>query len=191
MTDVTTDQALAEAAAETTALPTDEQLRQLSELAQALRRTEREIADKEAEIANLQATKRLIETRELPDRLRQLGLQSFTLADGAEVGVKTVVSCSVAAPNRAKVNEWLRSIGQGDLVKHTVSAKLIRGQEDKAQQLCAYLQTLGLEFTDDERVHPQTMSAWVRHKVLAGQGDELPKDLLGLFVGQVATVTRP
>lgn len=185
------DAALADAAAETAALPTDEQLRQLAATANELKRHEDLIAAREAELDNLKAAKRLIETRDLPDKLRELGLQSFKLADGSEVGVKTVVSCSVAAINRAAVNDWLRTIGQEDLIKHTITTKLIRGQEEQAHKLTAVLAQLHLEFVDDERVHPQTMSAWVRHRVLRGEGDQLPKDLLGLFIGQVATVTRP
>jgi hypothetical protein len=191
VTDQTVDQALADAAAEVQRDPTDAELAEVARLAEQLKTYEDDIARAETVLANLQAAKRLLETRDLPDKLRACGLLSYTLLDGSEVGVKTVVSPQVKAEDRPKVHAWLRSIGQGDLVKHSVEVKLVRGMEEQAKLLTGWLAEHKLAYEDVESVHSQTLKAFVRHEVLAGRQDQLPKDTLGLFVGQVATVTRP
>lgn len=171
--------------------PSDEQLAQVAELANNLVQLEDLLADLAERVKKVEAAKRELETKKLPDKLRELGLSEFKLKDGSAVGVKTVVSASVAAANRPAVNAWLRQVGHGDLVKHEVKAKFIRGQDALATELAAYLKGKGIEFVDDERVHPQTLSAWVRERVLRGEGESLPKDLLGIYIGQVGWVKRP
>ena len=46
---------------------------------------------------------------------------------------------------------------------------------------------MGVAFVEAESVHPQTLAAFAREKLKAGE--EVPLDLLGLYAGRQAKVT--
>jgi len=181
------EQALADAAIAASP-PTDEQLAGVARLAREQLELE---ADVDAIERALKATKeRLREhsTKTLPDALRALGLSEFKLTDGSAVTVKTVISANLSKAKQPEAFAWLRERKLDDLIKHQLVVRLVRGQDEVAQNIKAHLTLNGLAFDDKETVHPQTLSAWVRERLASHQ--EVPLDTFGVYVGSVAEVTR-
>ena len=81
---------------------------------------------------------------------------------------------------------WLRDNGHEDLIKNTISVNFGRGEDESASKLREALNNEGSSYTDKTGVHSQTLKAFVREQVESGQN--LPLDLLGVFIGQKTTI---
>lgn len=130
------------------------------------------------------------EREDLPELLRELGIESLVLDDGSSVTVKDQVSASITEANRPAAHAWLRERGFGGLIKSAVVVSFPAGSEGEALGLASRL----AEETDkdvlvNEAVHPQTLTAFVRERMEAGE--EVPTELFGVFPFSVAKVTAP
>lgn len=150
----------------------------------------------------MQATKILkeqydnIAEKELPEAMSMLGLKYFGLNDGSEVNIQDVVACSINDSNRAEAHRWLRDNGHGDIIKNEITVVFGKDEEKYA----ALLQEQVEEMTKhgelnhgglcrEERVHPQTLVAFVRSQLEAGI--EFPADTFKLYVGKIAKLKKP
>lgn len=165
-------------------------------LGEKLERLDAEAAELEARLRAKSKEIRQLADRELPDALGQLGLQELTLADGVKVGLKEVVSAGIGDENREQAHGWLRAEGHGDLIKNEVTVTFGKGEDEYAEKLVARIQEAHedgeLRFgscEQRERVHPQTLLAFIREQLRGGA--PLPLEMFKVYVGQVAQVKRP
>ena len=71
--------------------------------------------------------------------------------------------------------EWLRENGAGDLIKNIVSLNFGRAEDSDAKKLFENLQEQGYNVSQNEKVEPNTLKAFVREKLQKGQN--VPTDL--------------
>ena len=124
----------------------------------------------------------------IPELMKEIGLESFTLATGEKVEAKAKITASIKVADREKAHAWLRDNGFGSLIKNEVTASFGKGEEDVARGLVDEL--TGREFVVDrkEAVHAQTLGAFVREQL--EKGSKIPMDLLGVFDVTKAKITR-
>jgi hypothetical protein len=115
-------------------------------------------------------------------------MTGYTMDDGSEISVKPFYSASISKDNSDEAFEWLTSNGHSSLIKNNVSASFGRGKDNEAKSLLAELHDRGLETKSKTWVEPMTLKAFVKEQV--EKGENLPYDLLGIFVGQRANIKR-
>jgi len=139
----------------------------------------------------LKEKKRLLHNitdEKLPEALEEMGLQKFTLTDGAEISVKPIYAASIPVDRRMEAFQWLRDHEFGDLVKNNVTVTFGRGEDETAKDFVGLCGSQGFVPSQIEKVEPMTLKAWLRERVEAG--DPIPLDLFGAFISQRATIKR-
>lgn len=178
---------LQDAAAESST-PSDDALAAVAELVARQIVLEDEVALAEEALREKKTELERVRSDLLPSALRQHNLTELRTADGFRVQVRDVVRASIPKPRRDEAFAWLEEQGHGDLVKHLVSATFGRGEDHEAEEAAAALAQMGCDVKDERSVHASTLSAFVREQIEAGR--DLPRDLLGVFQGQVAKIER-
>lgn len=163
-------------------------LKSVAELARRIRDTEEEIQRTEAFLKERNEMLRKMTDEDLPSVLEELGLKSFTLEDGSKVEVKPLYGASIPGARKEEAFEWLREHGFDDIIKNDIVCSFGRGEDDKAAEFAQVARERGLTPEQKQLVHAQTLKAWVRERVEAG--DEFPMDLFGAFIGQRATIKK-
>lgn len=170
------------------AVPSDDKLAAVGELCKRQIELEREVEDLESILKNRKADLRRVSDELLPEAMLAAGgLLELRLESGEKIAVTPLYGGSISEANRNAAHDWLRSNGHDDLIKHEIAVSLGKGEDADARAVTAALQGLGVPFRDQERVHPQTLKAFVREQTEAGV--DLP-DVLGAFVGQRTKITR-
>lgn len=160
----------------------------VAELAKAIRLAEDRIAKTEDLLKEFKKELLRLTDEELPAMLAELGLSSFSLDDGSTVEVKQTYGASIKVDNRPAAFEWLREHGYDDIIKNTVACSFGRGEDDRASAFAAFAEKEGYFAEQKTEVHPQTLRAFVKERVEAG--DEFPMELFGAYVGQRAVIKR-
>lgn len=119
-----------------------------------------------------------IETEDLPELMREIGMKSVTLDDGSSVEVVDEVSCAITEERRAKAHAWLVENGFGGLIKTEVVVAFGSGEHDEAEALAEELRGEDLEPSLLERVHPATLKSFVKEQM--EKGVTIPFDLFAI-----------
>jgi hypothetical protein len=160
----------------------------VSRLAQEAALLEKEIAQYEQFAKEKKQALHKITDEQLPEALEEMGLQKFTLTDGAEISVKPIYSASIPRDRKDEAFEWLRDHEFGDLVKNNVTVTFGRGEDETAKDFVSLCGSQGFVPSQLEKVEPMTLKAWLRERV--EEGDAIPLDLFGAFISQRAIIKR-
>lgn len=160
----------------------------VAEIARAIRAAEDRIANVEEQLKEYKKELLKLTDEDLPAMLQELGLSKFSLDDGSNVEVKPTYGASIKVDNRPAAFEWLREHGYDDIIKNTVACSFGRGEDDRASAFAAFAEREGYFAEQKTEVHPQTLRAFVKERVEAG--DEFPMELFGAYVGQRAVIKR-
>ena len=160
----------------------------VARLAQEAAILEREIAEFEQFAKEKKQALHKITDEQLPEALEEMGLQKFTLTDGAEISVKPIYSASIPKDRKNEAFQWLRDHEFGDLVKNNVTVTFARGEDDKAKKFVDLCMSKNFTPSQLEKVEPMTLKAWLRERVEGG--DAVPLDLFGGYISQRATIKR-
>lgn len=160
----------------------------VAEIARAIRAKEDQIAALEDQAKDAKKELLKLTDEDLPAMLQELGLSSFSLDDGSTVEVKPTYGASIKVDNRPAAFEWLREHGYDDIIKNTVACSFGRGEDDRASAFASFAEKEGYFAEQKTEVHPQTLRAFVKERVEAG--DEFPMELFGAYVGQRAVIKR-
>lgn len=168
-----------------------EKAMKIADLVTAYRATKQQVADAQEELDAAKARHDEVAERLLPAALDELGMSEVVLTDGSVVSVSPKVSATWPSEanlqRRAAAIAWLESIGAADLVSCEVVAAFSRASLDAARELAKDL----CERDDArvrliEKVHPQTLSAFVRDRL--ENGLPVDTDAINVFVSRRATV---
>jgi hypothetical protein len=117
---------------------------------------------------------RAIETVDLPELMREVGMKSVTLDDGSMIDLVDEVDCGITEAKRPEAHKWLIENGFGGLIKTEVVVAFGRGEHEAALK-CA--EEVG--GTAVERVHPATLKSFVKEQLAAGRA--VPFDTFGVY----------
>ena len=166
----------------------DGQLDSISKLANDAAALEEMISHTEDILKARKANLKKITDDQLPEALETMGLEKFTLTDGAEISVKPFYGASIPKDRKNEAFQWLRDNDFGDLVKNNVTVTFGRGEDEIANYFMHLCGAKGFTPSQLEQVAPMTLKAWLRERVEAG--DAVPLDLFGAFISQRATIKR-
>ncbi len=152
-------------------------------------KAEREVQEFEALLQESKARYRAVIDRELPEAMTEAGLEEFVTTDGYKVVVKDFTGGHISEKNKEPAFNWLRSNNHDDLIRHEIKVQMTPQQGNIAGAILDYLyREFEIMATDTQRVHPQTLSAFVREMIKAGT--PVPEDIFGVFIGKVAKITK-
>ena len=163
-------------------------LTSVATLARTIRDKETLIESLEEQIKEEKKVFLKLTDEDMPAMLAEIGLSSFTLDDGSTVDIKQTYGASILVQNRPQAYEWLRDNGYDDIIKNTVACQFGRGEDVLASAFSTFAQQLGYTPEQKTEVHPQTLRAFVKERVEAGE--EFPMELFGAWVGQRAVIKR-
>ena len=163
-----------------------EGLQTIAEIARAIREKQEYLEALESLVKQTKAELLKLTDEDLPNMIMELGVRDFTLEDGSKVELKTTYGAHIKVDNRDQAFEWLKTNGYGDIIKNVTSCQFGRGEDDRAVDFVKLAEAQGLPVQQKREVHPNTLKAFVRERVEAG--DDFPMELFGAFVGQRAVI---
>lgn len=152
---------------------------QLNELADQQAEAEAEVARLEAKLNEAREKLKAICERQLPELMDLIGLEEFKSRSGLRIKIDETIRASIPKARTIEAMAWLKSQNHDALIKRSVAVEFGRGEDAKANDLCRRLVQDGFSPNDEAKVHPSTLSAFVREKLKAGE--EVPLDLFGVF----------
>lgn len=165
-----------------------EDLGNISDLGRQLAELEEKIRLEEEHLKSLKDDHRKISEDLLPNKLRELGVSEFKLADGTSMSIQQYYSARITPDNRDVCFHWLENNGLGDIIKNTVSANFGRGEDDAASELMTKLEEEGHSLVQKKWVEPMTLKAVVKEQV--EKGTDLPLEAFNVYVGQKIKVKK-
>jgi len=109
--------------------------------------------------------------------------------DGNKVALRQFVHARIPDEKRDEAYTWLRSIGEGDIIKNDVTISFKSGEDNMASAVVEDLRgQYGLEPAQKTHIHAQTLKAWAKGRIESGK--EIDFDTFGIFVGTEAKITR-
>ena len=162
--------------------------RETSKLSSLIRQSidlgkEVELAEKH--LKDLQQRKRTVDEEDIPSLMDQLGVESLTV-DGNKVSIDKYVSARIPDDRREEAFSFIRSIGEGDIIKNEVVVGFGMGQDNIAGSVVDDLRNKGLEPAQKTHIHPMTLRTWAKNRI--EKGDTIDFDLFGVYVGNRAKI---
>ncbi len=139
----------------------------------------------------LKAERRKIVMDVIPPVLQSVGLKEYTTVDDLKVMVKTIVSGSLPKEEEARkaAVAILKAAGGDGLFTNEVSITFGKEQAKEAEKVLEAIGKLGYNHAVfEEKVHPQTLCAFVREKM--ANGEEIDVKKIGVFVGPEADIKQ-
>ena len=160
----------------------------MAQLAKSLLDAQVAIKETEAKLKETRKTAMHLAEEAIPAAMQELGLQKLVLDTGQTIMVKQDVYASIPKANQQDAFRWLEQNDFGGLIKSVVKVYFDRGELEKAAGLVEQLDEQNQAHSFDERVHPQTLKAWLRERI--AEGDDVPLELFGARPVFVATITK-
>jgi len=160
----------------------------LSHLIRKSKKIDDEIAQAEQYLKDLKFKKRKVNEDDIPNLMQEMGMDSVTV-DGNKVALRQFVHARIPDEKRDEAYTWLRSIGEGDIIKNDVTISFKSGEDNMANAVVEDLRgQYGLEPAQKTHIHAQTLKAWAKGRIESGK--EIDFDTFGIFVGTEAKITR-
>ena len=146
---------------------------------------DQQIKDTEAQLKDLQQKKRSVDEEDIPSLMETMGVESLTV-DGNKVSIDKFVSARIPETKKQEAFQFLREIGEGDLIKNEVVVSFSMGQDNQAGSVVADLENKGFAPVKKQHVHPMTLKTWVKNRIESGK--EIDFDLFGVYQGNRAKI---
>jgi len=161
--------------------------KQLSQLVRALRGVEQQIEDAENHLKLLKQDKHRMAVETIPQLMDEMGVERLDV-DGVTVERKMIVSASIPADRKDEAFAWLRENGCDDIIKNDVTCSFGKGQDNSAKNVISILEDAGFEPSTKTHVHPSTLKAFVKERVMDGKPIDL--DMFGAYINNAAEIRR-
>jgi hypothetical protein len=163
-------------------------LKDLSILVRHVQDMEENVTKIEAELAKAKDRLHFFKTDLIPTYMYDLGLEKVTTNTGHEVSVKTSYYGNISEERLESATKWLEEHGDGSLVKTTIGHTFGKGEEEQVDKLVLlnFLQEHMMEYNEKKGVHPQTLKAFIKRKLEAGE--IFPHELFGVYVAKELVV---
>lgn len=174
----------------------DEKLKSVADLAQEQLDLEEEIALREKELSDKKDRLTQVATQDLPAAMLALNAAKFELSDGRSIEIKKEYHAHISEANREAAHSWLCQNNHEDLIKNVLNMSFGKGENQKALKVMKWAQEKGIDVTQKQAVHPQTLKAFVKEQIenFDPEDDaavELPQELFGVHVIDVAKIVTP
>jgi hypothetical protein len=164
----------------------NQQLKEISSLVDQMLSTQSRVLLIEQQLEEAQKKLRNLSENMIPEAMMAVGMSEFKMDTGEKVSVTKFYSASITSE---LAFDWLREQGHGDIIKNKVTCEFDKGKDDLANEVAQMLVQKGIQPEQKISVHPQTLKSFVKEKMEAGQ--EIPQDLITVFVGNKTKITVP
>lgn len=133
---------------------------------------------------------RIIQVHDLVETMDAANCSEFKFKDGRKVGIKDEYNASIPKDREYEAYEWLRENGHGSLIKRELKLVFGRNEDEEAEEVKTDILDLhpDLAIADKAAVHASTLKAFVKEQ--SEKGNELPKDLLGIYQERKAVLLK-
>lgn len=166
----------------------DKDLSALSSMIQRAQDLKLRIEEVEKELALKKSQLFFMTTREIPDAMREIGVEQFLTSTGLNVSLKKFYGASISSEHEIEAFRWLRQQGHGSLIKVQLDARFDKGKEGAAREAVKLVEGLASSLVVKESVHPTTLKAFVKEQLEAGT--QVPVSLFGVFVETRANIKQ-
>jgi hypothetical protein len=166
------------------AIPHEEQLSRLANLAITMRQIEDSIATTEQKLVELKAEYRKVTEDQIPSLMDEIGISKITLSNGLKLSTKFFATGKVLNDD---VYDWFEKEGFADIVKSELTVKTRRIEKQDLAPVKQAIREAGLEFGEKDSIHYQTMCSFLRERINEG-GTLPPAEQLEVFRGFRATL---
>tara|TARA_R100001591_G_C4306222_1_gene171727 strand:+ start:62 stop:655 length:594 start_codon:yes stop_codon:yes gene_type:complete len=161
--------------------------KQLSDLVRKLRNVEQDIEDAELNLKALKAEKHRLSVENIPGLMDEMGVDRLDV-DGVSVSRKMIVHASIPQDRKEEAFAWLRENGLDDIIKNDVTCSFGKGEDNVAGDVVGILQEKGFDPKTKTHVHPSTLKAFVKERIVDGKPIDL--DMFGAFIANAAEIRR-
>tara|TARA_R100000234_G_scaffold755_1_gene596 strand:+ start:1445 stop:2038 length:594 start_codon:yes stop_codon:yes gene_type:complete len=161
--------------------------KQLSDLVRKLRSIEQDIEDAELNLKALKAEKHRLSVENIPGLMDEMGVDRLDV-DGVSVSRKMIVHASIPQDRKEEAFAWLRENGLDDIIKNDVTCSFGKGEDNIAGDVVGILQEKGFDPKTKTHVHPSTLKAFVKERIVDGKPIDL--DMFGAFIANAAEIRR-
>lgn len=159
----------------------------MAELARALVEADAGVDEAEGALKDAKERARVLREETIPAAMQEMGLEEVKLETGQKISIKQDVYASIPAASKGAAYDWLNEHGFGGLIKVEVSTTFAKGEQEQAIKLHKQLAAQGLQPDLDQSVHAQTLKAFLREQIAAG--NNIPLDLFGARPVWTAKIT--
>ena len=183
--------------------PASNSLGAVSDLAQTMFDTEREIEDLEKLLKEKKQNLTKLAEQDLPDLMQELNMKDFTLNNGAKGEIQDIASGSIPSATaimRAKPEDrselelrqqqcfdWLRSNNAGSMIKSNVEVQFSKGEDEACNEFTKELRERNLFYRRAVGVHHGRLNSFIKEQL--ADGKDVPHDLFKIYVGRKAKLT--
>ena len=142
-------------------------MQRLNELIDIQKSFEDEITETTERLEFLKHELKRVSEIEIPERMAELELNSFTMADGSKVELTNNYYGSIPASDPVPALEWLEAHGLGGVINREFKIES-KGDLKNAEEIKTLLTDGQLNYREKTAVHHQTMKALVRERLESG-----------------------
>ena len=174
-------------------LPSDEKIKELSNLATVQVALENQIERAEELLSKLKKDLRDISEFKLPELMSEIGMSEFKLVDGAKITIQPICTGKIDDTNREPCIDWLMDNGHGALLKSTLELNFNKGEKLDYEVISALinesLKQLDLQYKQklDRGVHYATLNAFIKEQIT--NGEQFPMELFKVYLGRKTKIT--
>lgn len=132
-----------------------------------------------AELDEINDEIKLLSEVSIPTAMDELGLSKLQLTSGETISCSLDVKAAIPKDRLPEAIHWLEKNGFQDLIKTTISIKYDRNERNTAMAIYDGLCSNGINAALEEKVHPATLTAFVKEQLK--KGADLPDELLGIY----------
>lgn len=167
-----------------------DQLALLNRLVDELVKADNDVDAAEAALATAQERSRKLREGDIPELMLTIGMKDLTTMDGLHVKLREEVRAALPkdAARREQAFDWLKENGHAGLIKHEITVKFTREQYAQAERIFKLLSGENVNVFRKDDIHHQTLCAFLREQLKAGEGVPLP--LFGAFIQKFAEVKK-
>lgn len=180
--------ALMEEAATEAVLVDKADLASIVSKANRLVEVEAEIANLHAQLALLGKERERLRIIELPEMMFANGMTSVGVADRV-VSIETAIQARAPKARMTECINYLIDIGEGGIVSRALELDLPKGDAVMEDKVCNAIRKVSKKLNPRivPSIHWASYEAVMKRLVKAGQ--DIPKEMLGVFVGHIALVS--
>lgn len=141
------------------------------------------VEETEKKLESLKEQLKRVAEQEIPELFETLGLSEIKLGTGQKITIRKLYFGKIMSPESFT---WLRDNGFDEIVKHVIAVDLGKGDDKLAKKITSALDKLQVDYDDKETVHPQTLKAFIKERMEAGE--PLPTNLFEVTVVNKAQV---
>mgnify|MGYP000306361053 FL=1 len=150
-------------------LPSSDKMSDLSDIIRQLERAQLELTQLEAKVTEQKKVVMKLSQVDIPELFREMGnLKSLELSDGRKVSVSEDFSLTIKKATEQEAFQWLRDNGKEEIIKKSFTLVFDKGEAEEAAKAAETLLANNLQFSEAEKVHPQTLKASLRGMIEKG-----------------------